>query len=116
MKVSGSVIHFDASNPEVEKFADAKGWNAPGEKVALTQGDAIYSTDNWQTTKSAPLQYLQDDTQGAVLQDVSPGTPVSYAVHANVGMSQDGFQTFSDKADTWFNNGGWNYEGVTGQP
>lgn len=111
---ANSSLKFDASNPDVRAFAEAQGWNREGQKVGILKADLVYTTDGWKTTKTAPLQYLYDNERGFVLRDVPKGTPIEYAIHAEVGVSYDGFYSYDQRADTWFNNGGSNYRGTTG--
>lgn len=109
-----SAVRFDATNPDVQAFAQAQGWNQPGQRVAVVKADLVYTTDGWKTTKTAPLQYLYNNYQGFILRDVPKGAQIEYAIHAEVGVSHDGFYSLDQRADTWFNNGGQNYRGTTG--
>lgn len=109
-----SALHFDANLPDVQTFAASKGWNLPGQKVGIIKADLVYTTDNWKTTKTAPLQYLYNNSQGFILRDVPPGTKVEYAVHAEVGVSHNGFYSYDDRADVWFNNNNQNYHASSG--
>lgn len=112
--VVASAIRFDASNPEVRAFAQSRGWAQPGLKTTVFQADLVYSTDGWKTTHTAPLQYLMNGQQGFILRDLPEGTPVEYAVHAQVGVSHDNFYSLDERADLWANNGGQNYRGASG--
>jgi hypothetical protein len=109
-----SSLRFDAHHPDVQAFANAQGWNLPGQKVNVVKADLVYTTDNWKTTHSVPIQYLFNNYQGFVLRDVPKGTQIQYAIHAQVGVSHDGFYSYDDVKDTWFNNHGWNYQSNTG--
>ena len=108
-----SALPFDASFAEVQAFALGRGWTTPPMRLALYQGELVYSADGWRTTHAATLQYLTQATQGFLLASLEPGTPISFAVHAFLGASTDGFYSFVDKAETWINNGGKNHAGVT---
>lgn len=112
--VVASALRFDAGNPEVQAFAQSKGWSRPGLKTTVFQADLVYTTDGWKTTHTAPIQYLQSGYQGFVLRDVAEGTPIEYAVHVHAGVSHDNFYSLDEKADFWANNGGQNYRGVAG--
>jgi hypothetical protein len=108
-----SALHFDSTTAEVQAFAQGRGWSKPGTRVTLYQAELVYSADGWQSTHSAPLTYLTRTQQGFVLEDLSPGTAIAFAVHAFLGASNDGFYSFFDKAELWFNNGGQNLTGAT---
>jgi hypothetical protein len=120
MKIAGpnaaftaSVVHFDQTAPEVQARAQQLGWG--DHKVALT-GDFVYSTDDWKTTASVPLQYLGDNKEGALLMGVPVGTPISYAIHGTIAEMADPINVIDRSTDQWFNNGTKNYQGVTEQP
>jgi hypothetical protein len=109
-----SALHFDATVAEVQAFALGRGWTQPGTRLAVYQGELVYSADGWRSTHTAALRYLTRTEQGFVLDDLDPGTAIAYAVHVFLGASTDGFYSFFDKAEVWINNGGKNLAGVTG--
>ncbi|HEY9721618.1 MAG TPA: hypothetical protein V6D47_06370 [Oscillatoriaceae cyanobacterium] len=110
-----SVIHFDASNPRVQSLLEKLGLKRSGEEATLS-GEGTYahiSTDGWKTTQDVPLQYLHDNTQGFLLRDVAPGTPVQYAVHADLATSYNHFYSYDQKGEGWVNAWGDNFQGTT---
>ena len=108
-----SALKFDAHNPDVQAFAQSQGWTLPGQKVGILRADIVYTTDGWKTTHSAPIQYLYNNSQGFLLRDVPKGSKIEYAIHAEVGVSHDGFYSYDESKDVWFNNGGGNYHADT---
>lgn len=113
---AASSVKFDTNNPELEAFAASKGWNNANTQVGITSADLVYTTDDWKTTRSVPLQYLFNNDRGFLLRDVPPGTNVEYAIHAQVYSSHDHFRSADERADVWLNNGGQNYHAVSGDP
>jgi hypothetical protein len=108
-----SALKFDAHHPDVQAFAKAQGWTLPGQKVGILRADLVFTTDGWKTTHSAPIQYLYNNSQGFILRDVPKGANIEYAIHAQVGVSHDGFYSYDESKDVWFNNGGGNYHAQT---
>jgi hypothetical protein len=106
-----SAVRLDATWPEAEAAARARGLARPGHTLQVAKAELIYTTDGWRTTKRAGLQTLDDRSQGFLLAEVQPGTPVEYAVHAELQAA--GEQTAeAGRAEVWLNNGGANYRGT----
>jgi hypothetical protein len=101
-----SAVRLDATWPEAEAAARARGLARPGHTLQVAKAELIYTTDGWRTTKRAGLQTLDDRSQGFLLAEVQPGTPVEYAVHAELQADA------STRAEVWLNNGGANYRGT----
>lgn len=108
-----SALLFDEAHPEVQAFARARGWEKPGRRVAVYQAELVYSADGWKSTHAAPLRYLARQQQGFLLPELEPGAAITFAVHAFLGASDDGFYSFAEKAETWVNNGGKNHAATT---
>ena len=108
-----SALRFDTTTAEVQALAQQRGWNTPGTGISIYQGELVYSADGWRSTHTAPLSYLSKTAAGFVLDTLAPGTEITFAVHAFLGASNDGFYSHFDKVETWFNNGGKNLTGVT---
>ena len=79
----------------------------------MVSADLVYTTNHWKKTRTAPLQFLYDNSRGFVLRGVRPGRPVEFAVHAQLGNSYNGFYSYDKRAETWINNGGRNYTANT---
>jgi len=112
-----SLLLMDANHPDVANFANARGWNKPGFSVDVYAADLVYTTDNWETTKTAKLQFMRNNVdKGFVLQDVPPGKNIEYAIHAFVAQTYKNHEYTADRGDLWLNNGGQNYKGNTTEP
>lgn len=115
LSLSSSVIHFDVTNPRVQSLVEQLGLKRAGEDATLSSAGtyAHLTTDGWKTAQDVPLQYLHDNTQGFLLRDVAPGTPVQYAVHADLMTSPDHFRSIDQKGEGWVNRWGDNFVGTT---
>lgn len=105
-----SVIHFDAQSSFMDRLLQKLGWSKAGNQVAAMNDRTFlhYSVDG-NSWKDQPLQYLHDNTQGFLLRDVAPNTPVQGAIHAEVGISHDGFYSMDTTHDEWLNTWGNNF-------
>ncbi len=114
-----STVHFvvHAAMPEIQAYAQARGWLERGFHVLSTPWQELhYTTDGWKSVKvlkstDVPCPVVNGHF---FLPAVAPGTPVDFAIHVGVAChAPHDTAGARDVGDVWLNNGGNNYQQVS---
>ncbi len=114
-----STLHFHVSPdlPELQREANARGWNEKGfTTLTISWSELRWTADGWATyhvvsSNDVPCPVVNSTFH---LSGCAPGTEVEFALHVGLACHAPHDTAFArDVAELWLNNDGQNYRQTT---
>lgn len=114
-----STLHFlvHAAMPELQREAEARGWNARGwTTLSIAWQELRWTDDGWKTmhvisSNDVPCPVVNGNFH---LGECKPGSTVEFAIHVGLAChAPHDTAGARDVAEVWLNNGGRNFTQTT---
>lgn len=111
-----STVHFvvHGAMPEIQAYAQARGWYERGHHVLSTPWQELhYTLDGWKTVRVLRSSDVPSPVVNGhfVLPGIAAGTSIEFAIHVGVAChAPHDTAGARDVGDVWLNNSGANFQ------